>query len=134
MASNCLQLSVPHLAIALIPNLVKHLKKLAYILLSIIVFTSCSKDSCTLDDGKYRVIYDKEFSEFQYEIRSDTVKEIYRDNSVISVIEWISDKEYLLSDLASYLTYKDDLNKEKYTYNTPFYRLNIAKMTQLVFI
>ena len=62
-------------------------------------------------DGKYKVVYDREFSGYQIEVKSDTVKEIYQDNSAISGIEWMSDKEFFLNDLASYLTYKDDLEK-----------------------
>tara|TARA_R100000353_G_C6418209_1_gene172351 strand:- start:218 stop:565 length:348 start_codon:yes stop_codon:yes gene_type:complete len=84
---------------------------------------SCSVDDCRLSDGKYKIIYDREFSGHQIEVKSDTIKEIYQDNSVISVIEWISDKDFFLSDLVSHLTYKDDLKKDLYTYDRPFYRL-----------
>lgn len=90
----------------------------------------CSENNCRLPDGKYQVSYDKEFFGLSYEIKSDTIKEIHRDNYYITVVEWISDDEYFLSDLVSHITYKDDLNKELYTYGKPYYRLiNCSKDT-----
>jgi len=99
------------------------LTKTFYTLIFILIITSCSDNQCGFSDGKYQVIYDKEFSSFEYEVKSDTVKEIYQDNHAYSIIEWISDDEYFLSDLVSHLAYKDDLNKEQYIYGKPFYRL-----------
>ncbi|MCZ4320196.1 hypothetical protein O4H26_14480 [Aequorivita viscosa] len=48
---------------------------------------------------------------------------MYDDARVTSVLEWISNKEYFLSDLPSHITYKDDLDKPTYTFGKPFYRL-----------
>ncbi len=93
----------------------------------VIFLSSCSENNCRLTDGKYNVIYDNEFSEFQYEIASDSIREIYQDQIVLSKLERISDSEYFISDLASHLTYKDDSLKELYTYKKPFYRLTYCR-------
>lgn len=97
--------------------------KISYIFILIFFISSCSKDYCQLKDGTYKVEFDKEFFSFQYKVNADTIEEIYDDARVTSVIEWISNKEYFLSDLPSHITYKDDLDKSTYTFGKPFYRL-----------
>lgn len=97
--------------------------KIIYILILILFTSSCSETQCSLTDGKYKVQFDKEFVTFHYKVKSDTIEEIYDDQRFTSIIEWISDNEYFLSDLVSHITYKDDLNKQIYTYGKPFYRL-----------
>lgn len=97
--------------------------KIIYILILTSFISSCSENHYRLKDGKYKVQFDKEFVFFHYQVKSDTIEEIYNDQRETSVIEWISDNEYFLSDLVSHITYKDDLNKQMYIYGKPFYRL-----------
>lgn len=97
--------------------------KTIYILILIIFISSCSENHCRLNDGTYKVEFDKEFFSFQYKVNSDTIEANYGDQTMLSVIEWISDNECFLNDLPSHITYKDDLNKEMYEFGKPFYRL-----------
>ena len=107
--------------------------KILHILILIFLITSCSKNSCRLNDGKYKVVYDNEFSVFYYNVESDSIEQIYDDQRHISELEWISDNEFFLDDLPSHLTYKDDLDKQVYTYDKPFFRLIKCRMDTIYF-
>ncbi|WGF92616.1 hypothetical protein [Aequorivita marisscotiae] len=97
--------------------------KIIYTFILICFISSCSEDYCLLKDGTYKVEFDEEFFSFQYKVKADTIEANYGDQTMTSIVEWISDNECFLNDLPSHITYKDDLNKSTYTFSKPFYRL-----------
>ncbi len=99
--------------------------------------SNCSVNSCRLDDGIYRVVYEQEFGSFEYEVKSDTITQIYQDNSVTSIIDWISENEYYLNDLPTAITHQqleeNELIEQLNSTGKPFYRLKSCRNDTIYF-
>lgn len=112
------------------------MNKTGCIILLMILCISCSKNHCRLEDGRYEVVYNQkyaDYSNFEYEVNSDTIKEIRKDSYVFSVIGWISENEYHLDDLPSVLYSRDSLSGQSETKRKPFYRLSNCRKDTIDF-
>jgi hypothetical protein len=117
-------------------TVVKHLKKTIYILIIISFGFKCADNNCELKNGKYKVVYDKEFSDypkFEFEINGQNLTEINSDSNRKFTIETLGENSFRLKSLDKQTDSLSELQKALMSNGKPYYEITDCKKDTIDF-
>jgi len=113
------------------------LKKVIYILLIFCFGFKYAEHNCYLKNGKYKVVYDKQFSEypkFEFEIDGKNLTEINTDSNRKYVIDSIGVNHFKLKLLGKQKYPLTEFQKSLTSYGQPYYEITDCKKDTTDFI
>ena len=117
-------------------TVVKHLKKLIYISLIFCLGFRFADKACYLENGKYKVLYDKQFSnfsKFEFEVKGKTLTELNTDKKVYS-IKSLSENAFQLIPTVNQTDELTNIQKSLASLGEPFYEITNCKADTIEFI
>ncbi|MAO09573.1 MAG: hypothetical protein CMC07_01420 [Flavobacteriaceae bacterium] len=110
-------------------------KKLFTLFILVIIILSCSQKNCKLKNGLYKVTHNSEVwdNNFEFDIENGFATEIRGDMRVGDSINWISDNEVILPDVAGALDFEQNSKKFNYIYGKPYYHLKTCRNDTIYF-
>jgi hypothetical protein len=92
--------------------------------------------NCSLNEGKYKVIYDKSFTDYQnweFELKNDLFIEFSADKEIEHKLDWISANRFRIKSLEEQTDSLTDIQKQLNSLGIPFYNLSKCKADTLNF-
>ena len=112
------------------------MKKAIYILILLCFGFKYSDSNCHLKNGKYKVIYDQQFSDypkFEFEIDGQNVTEINSDSNRTFKIESIGENTFRLKSLEIRTDSLTEFQKALTSYGKPYYEITDCKKDTIDF-
>ena len=106
------------------------MKKILYILIIFCFGFKCADKNCGLNDGKYKVIYDKQFSDypkFEFEIVGQNLTEINSELSRRYQIENLGENSFRLKSLVKKRDSLSEFRKILTSKGKPYYEITDCK-------
>ncbi len=114
------------------------MKKTIYILLIFLNFGFLGNNNCELKNGKYKVIYDTEFSEYselELIVSDKTLTEIYSDSKKSEYkINWLTENTFRLEPTEKRKDSLTEIEKKLKTLGNPYYELTECSNDTIQFI
>ncbi|MDW5290367.1 hypothetical protein [Formosa sp. PL04] len=112
------------------------MKKALYILILISFGFKCADDNCELKNGRYKVVYDKQFSEypkFEFEINGQNLTEINSEQNRNYIIENLGENTFQLKSLEKQTDSLTDFQKALISNGKPYYEITDCKNDTIEF-
>ena len=112
------------------------MKKILYILIIFCFGFKCADKNCGLNDGKYRVIYDEQFSnhpKFEFEIDGQNLTEINSELNRKYKIENLGENSFRLKSLEKQNDSLTELQKMLISNGKPYYEITNCKKDTIDF-
>ncbi|WP_246051440.1 hypothetical protein [Aequorivita sinensis] len=112
------------------------MKKTLYLLILISFGFKCADNNCELKDGKYKVIYDKQFSEypkFEFEINGQNLTEINSVKNRNYIIENLGENSFRLKSLERQTDSLTEFQKTLMSHGKPYYEITNCKNDTIEF-
>ena len=106
------------------------MRKILYILIIFCFGFKCADKNCDLNDGKYKVIYDKEFSaypKFEFEIDGQYLTEINSELNRKYEIEKLDQSSFRLKSLNKETDSLTEFQKTLMSQGKPYYEITDCK-------
>ncbi|WP_219921624.1 hypothetical protein, partial [Rufibacter sp. XAAS-G3-1] len=116
---------------------VKHLKKLIYISLMFCLGFKFADKACYLENGKYKVLYDKQFSnfpKFEFEVKGKTLTELNTGNKEVYTIKDLSERSFQLVPPKSHTDSLTNIQKALVSLGQPYYEITNCTKDTIEFI
>lgn len=113
------------------------MKKILYILILISFGFICVESNCVLENGKYEVIYDKEFTyypKFEFVINGQILTEIKSGSNQKYRIETVGENSFRLKSLEKQNDSLTGLQKALISNGKPYYEITDCKRDTIDFI
>ncbi len=114
------------------------MKKAFYILIFLTFGFRCAdKKDCHLENGKYEVVYDEEFSNhstWQFHLEEDRLTELAADPNSEFKIEWISDGQFKVQPIEKRTEPQTEIEKQLQSLGEPFYEITDCKADTVKFV
>lgn len=118
-------------------TVVKHLKKIIYILIIFCFGFKFADINCDLENGKYKVVYDEQFSDYpklEFEINEQKLTEINSDKNRSYKIEPIGENAFRLKSLKKETDSLTEFQKKLTSFGQSYYEITNCKKDTIDFI
>ena len=112
------------------------MKNLIYLSILFFVGLNCNDFGCNLEDGRYKVVYDDQFSdypEFEFEVNGQNLTEISSDLKRKYRIEQIGNNAFRLKSLERQSDSLTDFQKALTSHGQPYYEITGCKRDTINF-
>lgn len=112
------------------------MKNLIYISILFLFGFHCTEYGCNLKDGRYKVIYDEEFSDypkFEFEVSGQNLTEINSDSKRKYKIEQIGNNAFQLKSQEKETDSLTDFQKALTSHGQPYYDITDCKKDTIYF-
>ena len=112
------------------------MKKTLYILILISFGFKCANNNCVLENGKYKVIYDKEFAnypKFEFVINGQSLTEINSESNRKYIIEMLGENSFRLKPLEKQTDSLTEFQKALISNGKPYYEITDCKKDTIDF-
>ena len=113
------------------------MKKILYILIIFCFGFKCADKNCDLNNGKYKVIYDKQFSnypKFEFKIDGENLTEINSESNRIKKKEKLGVNSFKLKSLEKQTDSLTEFQKKLMSYGKTYYEITNCKKDTIDFI
>ncbi len=118
-------------------TVVKHLKKTLYILIILCFGFKCADNNCNLKNGKWKVVYDEQFSDypkFEFELNGQDLTEINSKKNRLFKIEPIGKNSFRINSLEKQTDSLTEIQKALISHGNPYYEIIDCKKDTIEFI
>ncbi|MDF9795359.1 hypothetical protein OKW21_006726 [Catalinimonas alkaloidigena] len=112
------------------------MKKEYFIFVFLIFGFTCADQSCNLKDGKYKVVYDKQFSgyaESEFVIIDQTLIELKNNQKSEYKINWIAEDQFRLDPINKETDSLTSIQEELNSLGEPYYQITGCKAGDIMF-
>ncbi len=112
------------------------MKNLIYISILFLFGLNCTDKKCGLKDGRYKVVYDDQFSDyskFEFEVNGQNLTEINSDSTRTYKIEQIGNNSFRLKSLEKQSDSLTELQKALTSHGQAYYKITDCKKDTIDF-
>ena len=114
----------------------KHMRKEHFIAVFLVFGFTWSNESCKLRDGKYKIVYDKQFSDYlesEFVVVDQTVIELKNDQKLEYKINWIAEDQFRLTPSDKEIDSLTSIQKQLISLGKPYCKINGCKSGDILF-
>ncbi len=112
------------------------MKKILYILILVSFGFKCANNNCLLENGKYKVVYDKKFTDypkFEFVINGQNLTEINSDSNRKYTIETFGENSFRLKSIEKQTDSLTEFQKALMSNGKPYYVITDCKKDTIDF-
>lgn len=112
------------------------MKKILYILIIFCFGFKCADKNCVLNNGKYKVVYDKEFADypkFEFQINGQSLTEINSNSNHKYTIETLGENSFRLKSIEKQTDSLTEFQKTLISNGKPYYEITNCKKDTIDF-
>ncbi len=113
------------------------MKKIFYILIILCFGFKCADNTCVLKDGKWKVVYDEQFSDypkFEFELNGQKLTEINSEKNRLFQVEPIGKNSFRINSLEKQTDSLTKMQKALVSKGKPYYEIIDCKKDTIEFI
>lgn len=110
--------------------------KISVFLWLVVLGNNCAEKDCELTNGKYKVVYDEQFSDypkFEFKINGQNLTEISSDSNHKYTIETLGENSFRLKSLEKQTDSLTEFQKALTSYGKPYYEITDCKKDTIGF-